>query len=101
MVLHQFPGKPVDPRGDGGVGGEHRARPAQLDRLVEADPLAGILADPLQAEEAGVALVGVEDLGRRMPGERAERAPGPDAADAEQQLLPETVIAASAGERSE
>jgi hypothetical protein len=41
-----------------------------------------MLADALEAEEAGVALVGVEDLGSTP--ERLER---PDAADAEQDLL--------------
>jgi hypothetical protein len=41
------------------------ARPSST-RLVEGQPaVSDQLADPLDAEEAGVALVGVEDLGRR------------------------------------
>ena len=43
---------------------------AHLERGVEVEPRAalghGELADPLEAEEAGVALVGVEHLGRRV-----------------------------------
>ena len=58
------------PAGTGRVGGEDRGRAGDLEggvpvelRTALAD---GELADPLQAEEAGVALVGVEDLGRRV-----------------------------------
>ena len=45
------------------------------------------LADALDAEEAGVALVGVEHLRRRHAGRRAISADRPHAADAEQQFL--------------
>ena len=45
-----------------------------------------------------MALVGVEDLGLRMAGQRAERPHRPHSADAEQQLLPEPVLAAAAVE---
>ena len=43
-----------------------------------------------------MALVGVEHLGFRVPGQRAERAYRPHAADAEQQFLAEPVVAAAA-----
>ena len=56
------------------------------------------LADPLQAEEAGVALVGVEDLGRGRAGDPRVGAERADAADAEQQLLAEPVLAGAAVE---
>ena len=59
-------------------------------------PALGVLADPLQAEEPGVALVGVEHLGRRVAGQRAERPDRPHPADAEQQLLAQPVVAAAA-----
>jgi hypothetical protein len=88
--------KPVDARGDRGVRGEHRARPADLQGLVEAEPLLGVLPDALQAEEAGVALVGVEDLGRGIPAQRAEGPHRAHPADAEQQLLAQPVVAAAA-----
>ena len=54
------------------------------------------LADALEAEEAGVALVGVEHLGLGGAGDAAERAQRAHAADAEQQLLLEAVLAAAA-----
>jgi hypothetical protein len=88
--------EPVDARGDRGVRGEHRARPADLEGLVEAEPLLGVFADALQAEEPGVALVGVEDLGRGVPAQRAEGPHRADPADAEQQLLAQPVVAAAA-----
>ena len=53
----------------------------------------GELADPLEAEEAGVALVGVEHLGLRGSGDPRVRAQRADAADAEQQLLEQPVLA--------
>ena len=56
------------------------------------------LADALEAEEAGVALVGVEHLGRRGAGEPAYGAQRADAADAEQHLLLQPVVAAAAVE---
>ncbi len=43
-------------------------------------------------------LVGVEDLGGGVPGEPAVRADGADAADAEQHLLEQPVLAAAAVE---
>ena len=67
--------EPVDARRHRGVGGEHGGRAADLERGVEVELRAvlghGELADPLDAEEAGVALVGVEHLGRRVPGDPA------------------------------
>ena len=57
-----------------------------------------VLADPLQAEESRVSLVGVEDLGRRRSADRAVGPNGPYAADPEQHLLREPVIGAAAVE---
>ena len=54
------------------------------------------LADALETQEAGVALVGVEHLGLGGAGDAAERAQGAHAADAEQQLLLEPVLSAAA-----
>ncbi len=51
------------------------------------------LADALEPEEAGVALVGVEDLGVD-----AERVEGAHAADAQQDLLLEPVLGVAAVE---
>ena len=56
------------------------------------------LADPLHAEEPGVALVGVEHLRRRRPGGGAVGPDRPHAADAEQHLLLQPVLLAAAVE---
>ncbi len=48
--------------------------------------------DPLEAEEAGVALVGVEDLGGRVAGDAGVDAERAHAADAEKQLLAQAVL---------
>ena len=86
----------VDARGHGGVRGEHGARAADLERLVERHRriLGDELADALEAEEAGVALVRVEDLGCRGAGDAAVGAQGANAADAEQHLLLQAMLAA-------
>ena len=56
------------------------------------------LADPLQAEEARVALVGVEHLGLRVPGDRAVRADGAHPADADEDLLADALVLVAAVE---
>ena len=96
LALHHLPGEPVDAGRHRGVRGEHRAGPAGGERLVEAEPAGRVLADALQAKEAGVALVGMEDLRLRVPGDRAELPDRAHPADAEQELLAEAVIAAPA-----
>ncbi len=80
--------------------GEDRPRAADLEGLVEghARVRRDQLADALEAEEAGVALVGVEHLGRRVTGDAAVGAHGAHAADAEQHLLLQPVLAAAAVE---
>ncbi len=97
----------VDAGRHGGVGGEEGAGPDGLQGggEVEAGGLLPALParrdelpDPLDAEEAGVPLVGVEDLGGRVRGEPAVRAHGADAADAQQHLLEQPVLAAAAVE---
>ena len=65
----QLAREPVDAGRDGRVGREDGAGARDLERGVEVEVrtvlVDGELADPLDAEEAGVALVGVEDLGGR------------------------------------
>ena len=68
--------------------------PHRLDGLGVGQALARHeLADALEAEEPGVALVGVEHLGVD-----ADRLEGPHAADAEQDLLAEPVLGVAAVE---
>ena len=98
VPLYEVAAEPVDPGRHRRVRGEHRAGPAQLDGLLEGEALLGVLPDALHAEEAGVSLVGVEDLRLSMAGERAERPDRPDSAHAEEQFLPQPVIAAAAVE---
>ena len=82
------------PAGHRRVGGEDAAGADRLDRLAEGEArLLDELADALEAEEAGVALVGVEHLG--VDAERVER---PHAADAEQDLLAQPVLGVAAVE---
>ena len=88
VALHHLPGEAVDPGGDGRVGGEDRACPGRLHRFAETQALLGDQApDPLEAEEAGMALVGVEDLRMLAGGVQ-----GPDAADPEEHLLADPVL---------
>ena len=96
VLLDELAREPVDARRDRRVRGEHGRGAGDLEggvpvelRAVGAD---GQLADPLQAEEAGVALVGVEHLGGRVAGDAGVHAEGADAADAEQHLLAEAVL---------
>ena len=89
----------VDAGRHGRVRREDHAGAGRLQRLVERELLRlHELADALEAEEAGVALVGVEHLGLRCPGDAAEGAQRAYAADAEQQLLLQPVLAATAVE---
>ncbi len=78
------------------MGREHGAGPHRGERLGEGEPVADQVADPLQPEEAGVAFVGVEDLRSRDSGESREGLHRAGAADAEQQLLQQAVLAAAA-----
>lgn len=95
----QGPLEAVDAGGDGGVGGEHGAGADGLDGGVEAEALLAFqFPYAFEAEEAGVPLVRVEHLGRGMAGQVAVRAHRADAADAEQHLLEEAVVAAAAVE---
>ncbi len=80
------------------MGGEHGAGTHDLECLVEREPVADQVGDALETEESGVPLVGVEDLGRRHAGEFGPDFESADAADAEQQLLKQAVLAAAAVE---
>ena len=75
------------------VGREHAAGAHRLDRGGERQPGGDVLADPLQAEEPGVALVDVEHL--RVDAEGPQR---PHAADAEDDLLAQAVVRVAAVE---
>ncbi len=87
----------VDAGRDRGVRGEHRAGAGDLEGRLEGQAgVLGELADPLEAEEAGVALVGVEDLGGGGAGEPGERTDRAHAADAEQHLLAQAVLGVAA-----
>ena len=102
VLLDQRAREPVDARRHRRVGGEHGGRTADLERGVEVELrttlLDGELADPLEAEEAGVALVGVEDLRRRGAGDPRVDAQRAHATDTEEQLLAQAVLAVAAVE---
>ena len=80
--------------GDGRVGGEDGGGLDVRDRVVGRHAVLDERADALDREEGGVALVHVEDV--RVDAERLERT---DAADAEQQLLADAVLAVAGVER--
>ena len=82
IFLDQLAWEAIDAGRNGGVGGEHAACTRGLDGFGEGEAAGDELADPLEREEAGVALVGVEDL--RREAERAER---PDTGNTEHHLL--------------
>ena len=73
---------------------EDRRAADVLDRLARRHALLHERTQPLDREERRVALVHVEDA--RLDAERGQR---PDAADAEQELLPDAVLAVAAVER--
>jgi len=87
------------------VGSEDGSRPHHLECFVKRQSVADEVADPLQAEESGVALVGVEHLGRGGRGQFGERLDGTHSPDTEQQLLQEAMFAAATvetvGDRSQ
>ncbi len=65
-MLDELGVETVDAGGNGRVRREDRARAHDLQRLVEAEAAADQVADALETQESGVALVGVEHLGRRL-----------------------------------
>ncbi len=102
-VVAEVPGdelalEPVYPGGHRGVRREDRPGPHRLQGGVEVEARLGELADAFQAEEPGVSLVGVEDLGGGVPGEPAVGPHGTHPADAQQHLLEQAVIASAAVE---
>ena len=90
----------VDPGRDRGVRREDRRgsgrRSSASSKVIPS--LGDELVDPLDAEEAGVALVGVVDVRRRRAGQPRPQPQRADAADAEQELLLEALLAAAAVE---
>ena len=97
---HQLGVEAVDAGGHGRVRREDGGGADGLERLVEGQPARSWSSslDPLDAEEAGVALVGVVDVRLGGTGQARPEAQGPDAADAEQHLLLEALLAAAAVE---
>ena len=99
VLRHELAREAVDAGRDRGVGREDRARPRHLQGGVEADALLlGELTDPLETQEAGVALVGVEDLGVGCARDAGVGPDGAHATDAEQHLLPQPVLGLAAVE---
>jgi hypothetical protein len=110
VVGDQFAVEAVDAGGDGGVGGEDRTGADGFESGLEVQPAVAAVAavpvvpvvplgefgDAFQAEEARVALVGVEHLGLGVAGQPAVRPYGAHPADAEQHLLKQPVLAAAA-----
>ena len=96
VALDQRGVEAVDAGRDRGVGREDGAGAHHLERLGEGQPVTDQVADALEPEEAGVPLVGVEDLRFAGAGEVGVQLDGADAADAEQQLLQQAVLAAAA-----
>ncbi len=94
VALDELLAEDLVPGRHGRVRREDR-RPADvLDRVTRRRPLLDERAQPLDREERRVALVHVEDA--RLDTERGQR---PHAADAEQELLPDAVLAVAAVER--
>ncbi len=94
VTAHEGAREAVDAGGHRRVGGEDAGGARGFQGLGEAQPLVEDgPPDALQAEEPGVALVGVEDL-RRL----AHRLQGPDPSDAEQDLLAQAVLGVAAVE---
>ena len=75
------------------MGGENTAGADDLDRLGVGEPGLDQLAHPFHRQEAGVPLVGVEDL--RVQPEGPQR---PDATDAEHDLLAQSMLDVAAVE---
>ncbi len=99
VVPDQVDREPVDPGRHRGVRGEHRAGPHRGQRLRAGQAVIGDQrVDPLQAEEAGVTLVHVEDLGHRVPGRLRVGQHRAHPADAEQDLLLDPVVLVAAVE---
>ena len=98
VALDEGAVEPVDACGNRRVGGEHRARAHQLERLGEREALGDVRRDALEAEESGVALVHVEHVGRGSAAELGEGAHRSSAADAEQELLEQAVLPPAAVE---
>ena len=90
--------EPVDARGNRGVRREHGARTHELQRFGEREPFTDVRGDALEAEEPGVPLVHVEHVGCGRAAQRGECAHRAGAADAEQELLQQAVLAAAAVE---
>ncbi|CAB5025836.1 unannotated protein [freshwater metagenome] len=98
VLLDEITRESVDTCGNRRVGGEHRAGAAGFESLIEVEPAMALdeLTDALDAEEACVALVHVEDLRRCGTGDAGEHADRPHAADAQQHLLLQAMLTTAA-----
>ncbi len=88
--------EPVDARRHRGVGGEHGSGAHDLQGRGERQTGADEVAHPFESLESGVTLVGVEHRGARRSGELRVDLDGAHPADAEQQLLQQSVLASAA-----
>ena len=94
IALHQRPGEAVDASRHRRVGREDAAAPYRGHRVLEREAvLDDGLTDALEGEEAGVALVAVEDL--RLQAQPAQQ---PHAADPQNDLLAQPVLGVAAVE---
>ncbi len=91
VALHELDREAVDPGRNRRVGGEDAPGAHGLHRLGERQAMAHELPGPLQSEEPGVPLVGVEHLGIQ-----AQRLQGAHTADAEEDLLADAVLGVAA-----
>ena len=99
IEAHEIVGEAVDPGGDGCVRREDRRRSDDRLRRIEVES-SGVdeLADPLDTEEAGMALVHVEDGGLCAFRDADVFTQCPDSADSQQDLLLDAVILIAAVE---
>ncbi len=92
----QLAGEPVDAGRNRGVSGEDGAGATAFQCRIEVIAVLHVLADPLQPQEPGVALIGVEHRWRRGAGDPAVGADGAYAAHTEQHLLLKPMIGTTA-----
>ena len=96
LMNDQLTGKPVDARRNRRVSGEDGADTAAFQRRIEIIAVLQVFANPLQPQEPGVPLVGVEHRWRRGAGDLAISTDGAYATHAEQHLLLKPMVGTTA-----